>query len=111
MRTRIATELRRSNLDASGGIIDAAINTAVSAYETEFGAKMQSRSLTVTTVANQASYTTGLSTLLRIDWITLQIGNSVFGLEWIDPQGREVASANDTNTGQPGHWTWYQEAL
>lgn len=111
MRTRISGELRRSNLDVAGGIIDAAINTACVAYETEFGAKMQSRSLTVTTVANQASYTSGLSSLLRIDWVTLQIGNSVFELEWQSAKDRETAASNDTNTGQPGHWTWFAEAL
>ena len=108
MKARIASELRRQNIADQ---IAAAITTAIDAYETEFGAKMQSRSLTVTTVAGQEFYTTGLSTLLRIDYVTLLVGNSIFELDFMHPATMEAASTNGTYTGQPGHWTWFAEQL
>jgi hypothetical protein len=108
MKATIAAELRRSNISDH---IARAISTACTAYETEFGAKMQSRSLTVTTVANQEFYTTGLSTLLRADYVKLQLGNHVFDLDFMQPSEMESASTNGTSTGQPGHWTWFAEQL
>lgn len=108
MKARIASELRRSNLSTQ---IAAAISTAIVAYETEFGAKMQSRSLTVTTVAGTERYTSGLSSLLRIDWVKGQVGDHVFSLDFMSQEEMESASTNGTSTGQPGHWTWFAESL
>ena len=108
MKARIASELRRSNISTQ---IAAAITTAIDAYETEFGAKMESRSITTTTVANQEFYTSGLSTLLRIDYVTLLVGNTVFGLNWMSHPDMELASTNGTSTGQPSWWTWHAEQL
>ena len=108
MRARIASELRRSDITTQ---IADAITTAIAAYETDFGAKMQSRSLTVTTVAGTERYSSGLSTLLRIDWVKCQVGDHVFDLDYMSPQDMESASTNGTSSGQPGHYTWFAENL
>lgn len=108
MKARIAAEIRRSNLTSE---IASAITTAIEAYQHRPWAFQQSRSTTFNTAIGTEFYTSGLSSLIRIDRVFIRDGNVVDRLDPMDPQQMEEMSENATSTGKPSDWSWYAEQL
>jgi hypothetical protein len=112
MKARIATELRRSDLT---GQIASAISTAIDAYSDERFHFAEKRSNTFNTVADQEFYGIAdfpaLSLLVKIDYVTLRIGNTVFDLLPDIPSTMEGVSDNATATGQPGWYVYYERQI
>lgn len=112
MKTRIASELRRSNISTQ---IASAISTAIEAYEHERFYWNESRENTFTTVANQENYSASdaafIGLLTKIDYVFLYINDTPFELHPATPREREDASTNATATGQPTDYSWYDEQI
>lgn len=112
MKTRIASELRRSNI--TNQIADA-INTAIGAYEHERFYTNESRENTFTTVANQEFYTSSdavfIGLLTKIDYVMLYINDTPYQLYPTFPELLEEASTNGTSTGSPTEYSWYDEKI
>lgn len=110
MKTRIASELRRSNITTQ---IAAAINTAISAYEHMRFYVNESRENTFLTVAEQEFYTSSdaafIGLLTKIDFVFLMVQDTPFQLWPITPDVAEDASTNSTATGTPEEYSWYDE--
>lgn len=112
MRTRIASEVRRSNINTQ---IDNAIMDAIDVHNSDRFWFNESRDVVFWTTINKEFYTKVdvplLATLMKIDFVFLYISNTPFELHQ-DPQIRlESASQNGTMTGQPGSFGWYDETL
>lgn len=112
MKSRIASELRRSNITSQ---IASAISTAISAYEDERFYTNESRENTFSTVADQEFYTSSdaafIGLLTKIDYVFLYIDNSPFQLHPTFPEYLEEASENSTSTGSPSEYSWYDEKI
>lgn len=112
MKSRIATELRRSNITSQ---IATAISTAIQSYEDERFYTNESRENTFSTVANQEFYTSSdaafIGLLTKIDYIVLYINDTPFELAPTFPELLEVASTNSTSTGSPSEYAWYDEKI
>ena len=113
MKSRIAGELRRgSTIDAQ---IAAAITTAIDAYADDRWFFNEARTNTFNTVANQEFYSASdfpaLALLVKIDYVTLLIGNTVFDLLPDIPVVMEGNSDNATAVGQPGWYLYYERRI
>lgn len=112
MKDRIARELRRSNITTQ---IGEAIATAISAYQDDRFFFNEKRSVTFSTVANQEFYgiadAADLGNLVKIDYVKLRVGNTVFDMIGDRPDWMEGMSDNATSTGQPGWYVWYERQL
>lgn len=110
MKTRIASELRRSNITTQ---IADAINTAIGAYEHLRFHTNESRENTFTTVAEQEFYSVSdasfIGQLTKIDFVFLMVQDTPFQLWPITPDVAEDASTNSTATGTPEEYSWYDE--
>lgn len=113
MKSRIDRELRRN-----GGIdtqIAEAITTAISAYQDERFYFAEKRSVTFNTVADQEFYDSDdaadLANLVKIDYVTMRVGNTIFDLLPDTPSRIEGASDNATATGQPGWYIYYERQI
>lgn len=119
MRERIAQETRRKAYTDVGTVyqtaIGDAINTAVDAYTDERFWFNETRTSTFTTVADQEFYSssddTDIGKIIKIDYLKLQVGDSVFDLMPDFPSEIESASNNATATGQPGWWLFYDQKI
>lgn len=112
MKSRIATELRRTNLTSQ---IASAITSAIGAYDHERFYTNESRENTFTTVASQEFYTSSdaafIGLLTKIDYVFLFINDTPFELFAQTPRITEDASTNATATGTPEVYSWYDEKL
>src|SRR5262245_9243687 len=112
MKDRIARELRRANITTQ---IGEAITTAIESYQDERFHFNEKRSVTFSTVVDQEFYgvadESDLADLVKIDYVKLRIGNTVFDLIGDRPNWMEGMSDNATSTGQPGWYVWYEEQL
>lgn len=112
MKARIATEMRRSDLTTQ---IADAISTAISAYADDRWFFNEQRSATFNTVQDQEFYTSSdfasLPNLVKIDYVSMVVGNTVFGLMPERPEVMEESADNGTSTGQPGWFGWYGRQL
>lgn len=119
MRERIAQETRRKAYDNVGTVyqtaIGDAINTAIDAYIDERTWFNETRSSTFSTVADQEFYSSvddaDIGRIIKIDYVKLQVGDSVFDLMPDFPSEIESAANNATATGQPGWWLFYDEQI
>lgn len=113
MKDRIDRELRR------GGTIDTqigeAIASAIEAYQDERFFFNEKRSVTFDTVASQEFYDVDdepeFANLVKIDYVTMLISNTVFDLLPDIPVVMESASDNATAIGQPGWYVWYEQQM
>jgi len=112
MKDRIARELRRANITTQ---IGEAITTAIESYQDERFHFNEKRSVTFSTVVDQEFYgvadESDLADLVKIDYVKLRIGNTVFDLIGDRPNWMEGMSDNATSTGQPGWYVWYEQQL
>lgn len=113
MKARIDRELRRANgIDTQ---IAEAIETAIAAYQDERWHFNEKRSVTFNTVVDQEFYdesdAADLANLVKIDYVTMRIGNTIFDLLPDTPAQMEGASDNATATGQPGWYVWYERQI
>lgn len=110
MKTRIATELRRSDLSTQ---IAEAINTAIQAYEHERWYLNESRENTFTTVAAQPDYdetdAAFIGAISKIDYLFVLIGDQPFELLNETMKFVEDANTNNTFQGQPAWYAFYDE--
>lgn len=119
MRERVAQETRRKAYADVGTVyqnaINDAINTAIDSYVDERAWFNETRSSTFTTVADQEFYTAAddadIGRIIKIDYVKLQVGDSVFDLMPDFPSEIESAANNATATGQPGWWVFYDESI
>ncbi len=112
LRSRIGAEIRRPGLTSQ---IDAAIATAIGAYQAERWLFNERRNVTFSTVASQEFYTSSdhasIPLLVKLDYAKVYAGSTVYDLQASDPSTMEDVSDSATNTGQPGHYVYYGEAL
>ena len=112
MKARIASELRRSDLTTQ---IASAISTAIEAHRDERWFWTERRDVTFTTVIDQEFYDSDdqaqIANLIKIDYLKLIVGNTVFDLLPDHPAEIEGASTNATSTGQPGWFVFYQRQI
>jgi hypothetical protein len=108
MKARIALELARSDLTAQ---IADAITSAIGAYQGErfrFSETIPNAPPTLSTVAGQWAYAAAananIPTLLKIDYVLLNIGNSVQALDRETPENIKLYNQQSTMAGQP---MWY----
>lgn len=113
MKDRIDRELRRN------GTIDTqiaeAISSAIAAYQDDRFYFNEKRTNTFSTVANQEFYSSSdfsaLSLLVKIDYVTMLVGNTVFDLLPDIPVVMEGNSDNATSIGQPGWYVYYEQRI
>lgn len=113
MKDRIDRELRRNGTISTQ--IGEAITSAIDAYSDERFWFNERRSVTFNTVANQEFYdaadTADLANLIKIDYVTMRIGNTIFDLLPDTPAQIEGTSDNATAVGQPGWYIWYERQI
>lgn len=112
MKARIASELRRSDLTSN---IADAISTAISAYQDERFYFNEKRTNTFNTVIDQEFYSSSdfaaIALLVKIDYVTMLVGDTVFDLLPDIPVVMEGNSDNATSTGQPGWYVYYEQRI
>lgn len=108
MKTRIASELSRSNLKDQ---IALAITDAIAVYQKErfrFSDTIPGAPPTFNTVVDQWIYTSAdnaaISTLFNFDYVLVNIGNTIQYLEQWMPKILKLYLQQNTMRGQP---TWY----
>lgn len=113
MKDRIAREVRRASTMTTE--IAEAISTAIQAYQDERFHFNESRSTTFSTVAGQEFYDgddeSDLDLLIKIDYVNILIGSTVFTLSPDIPATIESAANDATATGQPGWYVYYGRQL
>lgn len=113
MKSRIASELRRSNLTSQ---IASAITTAIEAYQHERFWFSESRAdIYFSTVDTQWQYDADddadFAKLRRIDYVHATIGDNVYTLDYLPPAEIERLNSDGDFEGQPLSWSWYQQEL
>lgn len=112
MKSRIAAELRRTNIEPQ---IAHAIETAIEAYQHERFAFNESREIDFSTIAGQEFYDAAddeaLGRLARIDYVVAEIGSSYYTLTAMKPEDIEKLNATGDFTGQPLSYCYYQDQL
>lgn len=113
MKARIANELgQRSDLDDE---IANAINDAIGAYQQTRFHFNEGRTVTFTTVAGQEFYdaddAANIAKLWVVDYMVYYVGDTPYHLGQLTPAEMEGASANASNTGEPGAWCWYGDQI
>lgn len=102
MKSRIATELRRSNITTQ---IADAITTAIEAYQSERWLFNVQRTATFATVADQGVYSedddADIGLLVKLDYSTLEQSASIWRLENRPADEIEILSQGSYATGQP----------
>src|SRR5690606_10612221 len=75
----------------------------------------EGRTVTFTTVAGQEFYdaddAANLAKLWTIDYMVYYVGDTPYHLHQMTPAEMEGASANASNTGEPGAWCWYGDQI
>lgn len=112
MKSRIASELRRSNIAPQ---IADAINSAIAAYQTERFFFSETRAIDFNTVANQHVYTDGdvpaLATIIEIDHILIGVGGVYKQLLYRAPLEMDLEAEITPATDEPKKYTWFSRAL
>lgn len=113
MQTRIATELRRSNLTAE---IQDAIQTVIKRYNSKRFWFNEDRSVTFSTVAGQEFYSSSdnanIPNFSQIDAVTLtRTATDRYPLEPRTFAELEQWSDSSTSTGLPSSWAYYANQL
>ena len=110
MKARIVREIRRSNLTTD---IDAAITTAIEAYQHERLAFNETREFTFSTVAAQENYTSSddadLGNIIKIDYVVYVQSANSWPLDPLSPARIEYLNAAGTFSGEPQGYCWYGE--
>jgi hypothetical protein len=108
LKNRISSELARSDFAANDSRIASAINDAIAIYQKErfrFSETNPSAPVTFNTVANQAVYTASdnanIGTLLSIDYLNINIGNTVRALGRDDPEKLLIYNQLGSRPGTP----------
>lgn len=113
MKARIVTELARPDFTTASTDIADAINTAIAAYQGErfrFSTTIPNAPQTFSTVAGRYIYTSAdnanISSLLKIDYVFIQIGNTL--QELARTSAEDVILYNQVNTmqGQPSSYAY-----
>lgn len=115
MKSRIAQEVRRKAYADVGttfqAAIDDAIASAIFAYQDERFHFVERRDVTFPTVALQEFYDgsdlAAIDSIVKIDYVKLIVGNTVFDLQPDFPSEIESAASDATSTGQPGWYLYY----
>ena len=112
MRTRIGSEIRRPGLTAQ---IEAAINTAIAAYQSERWFFNERRNATFSTVQGQEFYGAGdaadIGLIIKLDYVKVYIGGTAYSVDPAEPSVMEELSDSATNTGQPSSYCIYDEQI
>ncbi len=120
MKARIASELARSNLTTQ---IAAAITTAISVYQKErfrFSESVPLAPVTILTIVGQPYYSAvlpsaplnpTLQTLQKIDYLLINIGNTVQELVRMQPEEIRLLNFANTQSGQPISWALEGETI
>ena len=112
MKARIVREIRRSNLTTD---IDAAITTAIEAYQHERLAFNESREFTFATVTSQEIYTSSddadLGNIIKFDYVNYVQGSNSWPLDPLTPARIEYLNAAGSFTGEPQGYCWYNERM
>jgi hypothetical protein len=110
MKARIALELARSDLTSQ---IASAITDAIAIYQKErfrFSETSPNAPPTFATVAGQWAYTvsanSNISTAQNIDYVLVNIGNSVEYLDRVSPLDLKLYNQQNTMSGQPGSYAY-----
>lgn len=119
MKTRVAREVRRKEYADVGAVfqdaIDDAITSAIEAYQDERFLFNETRDTTFSTVVDQEFYDSSddadIGNIVKIDYVKLIVGDSVFDLLPDYPAEIEGAANNATSTGQPGWYVYYAQAI
>lgn len=110
MKSRIASELRRSNITTQ---IASAIETAIESYRHERFWFSETREITFDTVANQWQYDSSdnanLGLILRWDYVLAQIGDEYYTLMPMSPEQIETLNGAGDFLGQPLNWGFYND--
>lgn len=111
MKIRIAGEISRSDLLPE---IGDAISDAIAAYQSErfrFSGSIPNAPQTFSTVVGQWAYTSvanaNIGTLQAIDYVLLNIANSVEALDRVTPEEIKLYNQQNTMSGQP-MWFAYE---
>jgi hypothetical protein len=111
MKVRIASELARADLTTQ---IANAINDAIGVYQKKrfrFNETIPDNARSFRTVAGRATYThsdqADIDTLLKIYYLLMQVGNTIFQLKREDPVVVKLYNQTNTMMGQPG-WFAYE---
>lgn len=112
MRTRIASELRRSNISSQ---IDSAIATAIDAYKGERLWFAEKYHIDIDLVSGQEFYTSNDSVWLgrvsRLDYAHLILNGQTYNLTRQSDAWLDIASLAGSNGGQPYTFGWYANTL
>lgn len=111
LRSRIADEIARSDLTSN---INSAILDAIKHYERERFWWNEKRD-TASTVANQQSYAMPDSAaefpLIFADQLTITVNSSIYDLPQINHSELVRRTTNASHTGEPSHWSYFQDAV
>lgn len=112
MKSRIASELRRTNITTQ---IASAIETAIDAYKHERFWFNETREITFNTVSGQWQYDSSdnadLGNVLRWDYVLSEVGDDYFTLMPMSPVEIEVLNGDGDFEGQPLNWSYYNNQL
>lgn len=110
MKSRIASELRRSNLTTQ---IASAITSAIESYKHERFWFNETRTITFSTVAAQWAYTADddadLGNLQRIDYVHATVGDTTFTLPAMPAEELDRKNVDADTDGQPLAYAYYQD--
>lgn len=114
MRTRILSELRRSEAQLGTQVTDA-INTAIDQIEAERFYFNETREITFDTVVGQEFYTATDNVLIgritKFDYVKLIRTGSTYSIDPERPERIETLNNNGTQTGEPRLYCYYGEKL
>lgn len=114
MKTRIATEMRRSQSEFTAQV-GPAIATAIAELEAKRFYFNESRDFTFDTVNGQEIYTASdspyIGRILKFDYVTLTVGASVYCLDQEGPERLEWLSQSGYSNGQPHCFSYYNEEI
>lgn len=108
MKSRIASELRRTNITTQ---IASAIETAIESVRHERFFFNETREIYFNTVASQWQYDSDdnadLGNVLRWDYVLTEVGDSYFTLSPMSPAEIEILNGDGDFFGQPLNWGFY----
>lgn len=110
MKTRIASELARSDLTTQ---IANAITDAIGIYQKQryrFNETVPDDAKTFATVQGRATYgaadNANIPTMLKIDYLLMQVANTIFALKREDPERVKLYNQVNTMQGQPSFFAY-----
>lgn len=113
MKARISRDLARPDITSSSQDIADAINTAIEQYQNtrfRFSDIIPNSPPTFNTVAGRYIYTSAdnanISTLMKIDYVLIQIGNIQQGLSRTSAEAVKLYNQTTTMQGQPSSYAY-----